>query len=116
MTKKSTGLQGANALFNNSGVKPSSEAQAETVPRPPAKPKPASPEKTKATFYLSDTIQERLDDAVHLSKKAVSTSLKRRINKSTLLEAALTVALTELEAQLAKQETPSLLRDIEAEP
>lgn len=112
MAKKSSGLQGANALFNNSGVTPNVEGQAETVKRPQS----VTVEKTKATFYLSDSIQERLNDAVHLSKKVATPSLRRRINKSTLLEAALTAALTELEGQLERQETPSLLTLIDGEP
>lgn len=107
MAKKESGLKGAKALFNNTGVQ-SVVQNAETAVNPNLSI--ATQEKTKATFYLSNSIQERLDDAVYHTKKVASN---RRVNKSTLMEAALVSALVELEKQLAVGEKPTLLEFME---
>ena len=68
--------------------------------------------KTKATFYLSDRVQARLEDAVYKLKKT-APDLKRGINKSLVLEAALVYVLAELEEQLDDERKPTLLAFID---
>lgn len=107
MAKQESGLKGAKALFHNTGIQSIAQnTEAEIT----ANLSVTTQVKTKATFYLSNSIQERLDDAVYHTKKVASN---RRVNKSTLMEAALVSALVELEKQLAAGEEPTLLAFME---
>jgi hypothetical protein len=92
----------------------------EPAPKPPTatearEPKPAAqgtgePETVKITVYLPEDTAYGLDEAKGSLRKLLKPDRARSITKSTIVEAALSLALQELQE---KQEESSLARYLE---
>lgn len=73
--------------------------EAGTPERQPASvpAKPSSDEKTKATYYLSESTVDALEEAWLKLRRMADSDARKQISKSLIVDAALQIALVDLE-------------------